>query len=166
MTCPIMGGTNTIYVRAKVSGTFTIYYKSASTTSDYNGDKETYISISNRTSGISYVGKEILESKSSYRSVTVSCLQGDEIEIKCWKVKSSGIGSSLNIYFSGYNNTSSNIVAADEINKIAVTYDGKVTLPTPTKEGYEFLGWYLNDELFDNEVYNVASDVTLVAKWK
>ena len=35
----------------------------------------------------------------------------------------------------------------------------------PTKEGYSFIGWYLEEELFDfNET--ITSDLTLVAKWE
>lgn len=37
-------------------------------------------------------------------------------------------------------------------------------LPITEKEGYEFLGWYLNDELYENQEIN--SDVVLVAKYK
>ena len=166
MTCPIGGSVNTIYIRAKVSGSFTIYYKNASTTNDYNGDKETYISITNRTSGTTYVSKEILKSKSEYRSVTINCLQGDEISISCWKVNSNGIGWDLNIYFTGYNSSTSKIIAAEEINKINVKYGSKINLPTPTKEGCTFLGWYLNDELYNDELYVITDDIKLVAKWK
>ena len=43
-----------------------------------------------------------------------------------------------------------------------------VTLPTPTKEGYYFLGWYENEE-FDGKpnsgVYFNNEDITLYAKW-
>ena len=35
----------------------------------------------------------------------------------------------------------------------------------PTKDGYEFLGWYLNGTYFDFET-DVESDLTLDAKWK
>ena len=43
-----------------------------------------------------------------------------------------------------------------------------ITLPTPEKEGYEFLGWYDNastagDALADT--YTISSNVTLYAKW-
>lgn len=35
----------------------------------------------------------------------------------------------------------------------------------PTKEGFEFLGWYLNDELFDFNTI-VKADLSLIAKWQ
>ena len=45
--------------------------------------------------------------------------------------------------------------------------DAYLTLPTPEKEGYEFLGWYYNDTLISSgEAPKVAGDHTLVAKWK
>ena len=45
--------------------------------------------------------------------------------------------------------------------------DAYLTLPTPVREGYEFLGWYYGDALIsNNEAPKVASDHTLVAKWK
>lgn len=34
----------------------------------------------------------------------------------------------------------------------------------PTKDGYTFLGWYLNDELINSEI-TVNSDIEIVAKW-
>ena len=37
-------------------------------------------------------------------------------------------------------------------------------LPTPNKEDYEFIGWYLEDELYDNG--EIHSDVTLIAKYE
>lgn len=37
-------------------------------------------------------------------------------------------------------------------------------LPISKKEEYEFVGWYLNDELYENQQIN--SDVVLVAKYK
>ena len=48
-----------------------------------------------------------------------------------------------------------------------VTFDAKVgTLPTPTKDGYVFLGWYDGDQKYTADtVYKVAGDTTLTAKW-
>ena len=37
-------------------------------------------------------------------------------------------------------------------------------LPTLEKENYEFIGWYLNGELYDNE--QIYSDTTLIAEYK
>lgn len=36
----------------------------------------------------------------------------------------------------------------------------------PSKSDYNFLGWYLNDVLFDFENTPITSDITLIAKWK
>ena len=49
-----------------------------------------------------------------------------------------------------------------------VTFDAKVgTLPTPTKDGYVFLGWYdeAGSKYTSETVYKVAGDTTLTAKW-
>ena len=49
-----------------------------------------------------------------------------------------------------------------------VTFDAKVgTLPTPTKEGQVFLGWFdANDNQYTADtVYRVAGDTTVTAKW-
>ena len=37
---------------------------------------------------------------------------------------------------------------------------------TPTKEGYELVGWYLNGEKWFFEGYSVSSSITLTAEWK
>ena len=51
------------------------------------------------------------------------------------------------------------------INSIMVNEEESVTRPSnPEKEGYDFSGWYLNDELYD---FNnpVTSNIKLTAKW-
>lgn len=58
---------------------------------------------------------------------------------------------------------------ADETSR-EVTFDqlyaSLVALPTPIKEGYEFLGWSLNGALVDETVYvRTAQDHTLLANW-
>ena len=50
------------------------------------------------------------------------------------------------------------------------TYDSHVKLPTPSKPGYEFLGWYYNDERL-NEILQWQIDtednkVSLIARWQ
>jgi len=42
----------------------------------------------------------------------------------------------------------------------------KTALFDPEREGYKFLGWYLNDELVEKIDANVKGDITLVAKWE
>ncbi len=42
----------------------------------------------------------------------------------------------------------------------------KLSIPNnPTKKGYDFVGWYLNNELFDLDSL-ITEDITLVAKWE
>jgi uncharacterized repeat protein (TIGR02543 family) len=42
------------------------------------------------------------------------------------------------------------------------------TLPTPTKEGHQFIGWFLNIELTttSNQISLVSESITLYAKWE
>ena len=48
----------------------------------------------------------------------------------------------------------------------AVVYDSQITLETPTKEDYEFLGWYYGETLVEHGKWTIAQDVTLVAEWE
>ena len=51
------------------------------------------------------------------------------------------------------------------VNKVTVKEDGTVTRPSnPTRDGYEFAGWYLNGELFDFNT-KITGDITLEARW-
>ena len=56
------------------------------------------------------------------------------------------------------------------IESIEVDSSGKLTLPSnPTKEGYEFLGWYINPELTEQinlHIHTFTKDTTLYAKWE
>ena len=42
----------------------------------------------------------------------------------------------------------------------------EVTLPTPTKEGYDFLGWEYNGTIITSITATMTGDLTLTAKWK
>ena len=47
--------------------------------------------------------------------------------------------------------------------------DDTITLPTPEKEGYEFLGWYDNKDFSGEalkEEYIIDGSVTLYARWR
>ena len=48
----------------------------------------------------------------------------------------------------------------------AVIYDSSFELPTPTKEGYEFLGWFdENGNEVTSSTWSYAQDMTLYARW-
>ena len=46
------------------------------------------------------------------------------------------------------------------------TYDASFTLATAQRVGYTFAGWYNGTVLYSNGTWQVADDVTLVAKWQ
>ncbi len=48
---------------------------------------------------------------------------------------------------------------------IEVKKGEKASLPTLTRDGYDFLGWYVNDQKIDDN-YTFNESTTLVAKWK
>ena len=53
-----------------------------------------------------------------------------------------------------------------KISSKVVDYKTKAKVPTePTREGYKFLGWYLDDKKYDFNTI-VTIDMTLVAKWE
>ncbi|MBQ3572136.1 MAG: InlB B-repeat-containing protein, partial [Clostridia bacterium] len=55
----------------------------------------------------------------------------------------------------------------DASTTIDVTYDVQYTLPTPTKTGYEFLGWFTSsDTEYESGTWQGLEDVSLTAKWQ
>ena len=50
--------------------------------------------------------------------------------------------------------------------ELQVTFDSYFTLPTPTKTGYNFMGWYNNEELVESGKWSFTSDITLKAHWE
>lgn len=53
-----------------------------------------------------------------------------------------------------------------KLENITVTYDQPYNLPSLTKVGHEFLGWYNGtNKVSSDSVWNIANDVTLTAKW-
>ena len=49
---------------------------------------------------------------------------------------------------------------------VAVTYDATYSLPTPTREGFEFQGWYAGDTKYTGGVWKTDGNLTLKAVWK
>lgn len=51
--------------------------------------------------------------------------------------------------------------------KLTVTYGKSYSLPTPTRTGYSFRGWYKGSKAFDSSGYwDYTDDVTLTARWQ
>ena len=47
------------------------------------------------------------------------------------------------------------------------TFNKDLSLPTPSRTGYTFLGWYLNDNLYSDSIkYTFTNDVTFTARWQ
>ena len=46
-----------------------------------------------------------------------------------------------------------------------IVFDTALTLPTPTRAGYTFVGWYLNGSKYTASLWTIASNKTLVAEW-
>lgn len=52
-------------------------------------------------------------------------------------------------------------------NNVTVTYNSSYSLPSPTRNGYSFLGWYYNGNAFSSSgTWKYEKDITLTAKWK
>ena len=54
----------------------------------------------------------------------------------------------------------------EEIEDKEYTYDSNVTLPTPIRIGYTFLGWYNEEKKVELTKWNITSDCDFVAYWK
>ncbi len=53
-----------------------------------------------------------------------------------------------------------------EENDLEVIYDNSYTLPKTEKTGYKFKGWYNGEELVNDGIWKMDSNVTLTAKWE
>lgn len=49
---------------------------------------------------------------------------------------------------------------------VSVTYGQDCALPTPIRTGYTFLGWFDGDNKIESGTWNIARNVTLVARWQ
>ena len=52
-----------------------------------------------------------------------------------------------------------------DIETINCAYGSILTLPVPTREGYDFVGWYNGDTLVESGTWQHKEDVTLIAEW-
>ncbi len=61
---------------------------------------------------------------------------------------------------------------AENITAREISYDNELVLPNPEREGYVLTGWYYNGEkidngtIFNNSIFDINSDILLVAEWE
>lgn len=84
-----------------------------------------------------------------------------DVTLKAKFVKDSEYKPELTISF---NSTGAKVEIDDiKVNRL----DEYSNLPIVSREGYEFLGWYINDELVQNgDIIKEIENFTLIAKWK
>ncbi len=71
----------------------------------------------------------------------------------------------LNVYTVTFNCAGGNISGNSTYTK-QINHGSKIgSLPSPTRNNYTFLGWYLNDTKID-ENYVITQNITFTAKWK
>jgi uncharacterized repeat protein (TIGR02543 family) len=86
---------------------------------------------------------------------------------------SAGVGS---LYLDGSQTVGGGAVVAGEQDgwwydagsntTLDVTFGEEVTLPTPSREGYTFLGWFADGNPVESGAWTLAGDVTLTAHWE
>jgi len=59
-----------------------------------------------------------------------------------------------------------NVNGGSSVSEINLKKGSTIELPKPTKEGYIFLGWYLNDVKFSATEFLYDFDIELLAKWR
>ena len=163
---------NYIYLVANESGTHYIYYRNGSSSSSYR----TYIGVTNLTTGTT-IKSTATCSSTSYNYVYFDCNAGDVIVINFYKYSSSSsYYTTAYFYFSGFTSPTSTAVGElaaengivhdeDETYSTTVNYGDNYTLPTPTRTGYTFVGWYNGENLVESDAWAIATDVTLTPAW-
>ena len=109
--------------------------------------------------------------------MTYTANAGDIIYVGVYKYSSSSSTGSGTFYVSGasYPTSTAKAQCAETDNieysygdsvTIQVGYGEEFTLPTLTRSGYTFLGWYNGSTKVESGTWNIASNVTLTPKWQ
>ena len=69
---------------------------------------------------------------------------------------------SANTYSINYNPNGGNI----SYNSQSIEFGSSFVNPTPSKNGYDFIGWYNNNSLVESGIYNFTNNITLDARWE
>ena len=150
---------NYLYIVANESGAHKIYFKNNSSGTSYNY----YIGITNITTGKVIRATQLQSYSSGFNSVSFECNAGDVIQINFYR--STSYNSTLYFYFEGFTKATSTAKNAD-VHSIPVVYGSAYSLPTPTRTGYTFLGWYdAAGKKVENGTWTATSAATYTAKW-
>ena len=149
---------NYIYLVANESGSHTIYYKNGSSSSSYRN----YVGIINMTTNTTIYSTTRI-SNTSYSAITFECNAGDVIVINTYKYS---YDEYVYFYFEGFGAMTSTATNAIADGTLAVTYNSAYTLPTPTRPGYTFNGWFdANGNQVTSSTWTGTADLTLTASW-
>lgn len=159
-----------IYLVAEETGTHYIYWKNTNSYSYYGY----YLQIYNLTTGTTIRSSSNTYS-TSYQSSSFTCSKGDVIVISLYRYNTS-YSSYAYFYFDGFDSPAASTAKASlptggyeyKNNSTyidSVDYGANYTLPVPTRTGYTFGGWYNGSAKVENGTWNIASNVTLTAKW-
>ena len=159
---------NYYYFTCYKSGSYTFYANHSS------GDF--YITVYNATQGTTIINNYNLYGSYSGKSATFSANAGDIIYVSLYNY-SYGSNSSGNFYVSGASYPTSTAKAScstvtgyvydtSSTASTTVTFGSYHTLPTLTRTGYTFNGWYNGNTKVESGSWSIASNVTLVPKWQ
>ena len=159
------------FLVADETGTHSIYFRNGSSSYYY------CLEIKNLTAGTTIKSNATITS-TYYSSQSFYCSAGDVIMISLYSyyTPSTSYYSTAYFYFGGFSSPESAAFASSSIcgfeykngsNCIDnVDYGSNYTLPTPTRTGYTFLGWYNGETKVESGAWNITSDVTLVPRWQ
>ena len=158
---------NYYYFTCYKAGTYNFY--SAYSTGDF------YITVYNVTKGSYIIEKYNLYSSNASKSASFTANAGDIIYVSLYKYNSSGTTGTGTFYVTGVSYPTSTAIASTPVGGYeyknnstyidSVDYGANYTLPVPTRTGYTFGGWYNGSTKVENGAWNIASNVTLTAKW-
>ena len=149
-----------ILLQAHETGTHIIYYRSG-TSKDSASSSSLYkigISIINLSTS-----KTILANTTNtlgWKNVSFTTNVGDVICIGLYRNNAYDVYAHL--AFEGFTKENS---TAKTSSTIGINYNDEINYPNISRTGYTFAGWYLNDELFESNTWNISSNGTLEATW-
>ena len=154
-----------LYLVANEAGTHNIYYANYYSGEDYGY----YLRIYNLTTGVTYADY-FKVTNTYYDYISFDCAAGDIIVMSIYDDYYS---TEAYFYFEGFGD-----VEVTATGKPGLTYDASssygmyldygeaFTLPTLTRTGYTFGGWYYGDTKVESGTWSIDSNVTLVPKWE